>query len=255
MLDGRVIMVTGAASGIGAATARLAAAEGASLALIDLDADGIASLAGEIGVGGERPSTAVADLTTMEGAQIAVGAALERFGRLDGAVNSAGILGRTARIESHTFEEWRRILTVDLDGLFLCVQAEVRAMLESGGGSIVNVSSGAGLVGAPASSAYAAAKHGVIGLTRSVTGEHARDGIRVNAVCPAMIETPMLDDLFENSLGHSPGSRSRAESRQPMGRFGRAEEVAEANVWLLSERASYVNGVALPVDGGQLALP
>jgi NAD(P)-dependent dehydrogenase (short-subunit alcohol dehydrogenase family) len=173
-----------------------------------------------------------------------VRAAVDAFGRLDCAVNGAGILATPALIHDLDLDAWQRTLAVNLTGVFLCLQQELRVMRAQGAGSIVNVSSGGGVLGTPALGHYCASKHGVLGLTKTAAMENARSGVRVNAICPGSTDTPMLQGF----MGSSPDARKMILASAPSGRLGTAKEVAEAAVWLCSDRASYVSGESLFVD-------
>jgi NAD(P)-dependent dehydrogenase (short-subunit alcohol dehydrogenase family) len=253
ILDGRSVLITGAASGIGRATALDAHAEGAKLLLSDVDADGGEALAAEITDGGGTASFTACDVTDEAQVEALVATAVERLGGLNGAFNCAGILGTVAMTVDTEYENWKRILDVDLNGVFLCTKHELRAMLAGGGGSIVNMASAAGLIGWPGAIGYVAAKHGVVGLSKSAALEYATENIRVNALCPSYVETPMVSDLFENLLGGDQAAVDAALANHPIGRFAQAPEIAAACTWLLSDKASFVTGTAMSVDGGYTA--
>lgn len=234
-LSGRVALVTGGASGIGAATVALLRARGAVVVAADLRArDGVEAL----------------DVTDEAAVDALVTAIVERHGRLDLAANVAGTPGAYANVVDAATADWRATMAVNLDGVFFCLRAELQAMRATGGGSVVNVASSAGRMGVPGLSAYSASKHAVIGLTKSAALEVAREGIRVNAVCPGSVRTPMLrgfvggDDALLEKMGR----------RAPMGRLGESGEIAEAIVWLLSDAAGFVTGNALSPDGGVAAV-
>jgi NAD(P)-dependent dehydrogenase (short-subunit alcohol dehydrogenase family) len=247
LLDGKVVLITGAASGIGRATALEAHAEGATLLLSDVNAEQGEALASELG---ERASFAACDVTSEDEVEALIAGAVEEHGRLDGAFNCAGILGTVALTTDTPYDAWRRILEVDLNGVFLCTKHELRVMLDQGSGSILNMASAAGLIGWPGASGYVAAKHGVVGLSKAAALEFASQGIRVNAICPSYTETPMVEDLFENLLGGDKAHVEAALANHPIGRFADAKEIAAASVWLLSDKASFVTGTAMSVDGG-----
>lgn len=235
-LAGKVALVTGGASGIGAATAGLLAERGAEVVVADL-------------AGGE--GVHVLDVTDEESVDRLVDEVVETHGRLDLAANVAGISGTFANVVDAATEDWARTLRVNLDGVFFCLRAELRAMRGGGeGGAVVNVSSGAGLMGVPGLGAYAASKHAVVGLTRSAALEVAREGIRVNAVCPGSVRTPMLRGF----VGGDEDALEKMGRQSPIGRIAEPEEVAEAIVWLLSDAARYVTGDIIRTDGGIAAL-
>jgi NAD(P)-dependent dehydrogenase (short-subunit alcohol dehydrogenase family) len=234
-LAGRVALVTGGASGIGAATVELLRARGATVVVADL-------AAGE--------GVDVLDVTDEDAVDSLVAGIVDQHGRLDLAANVAGTSGVYANVAEVATSDWRATLSVNLDGLFFCLRAELRAMLVAGSGSVVNVASSAGRMGVPGLSAYSASKHAVIGLTKSAALEVARVGIRVNAVCPGSVRTPML-------RGFAGGDEELLEKmgrRAPMGRLGEPVEIAEAIVWLLSDASGFVTGNALSPDGGVAAI-
>ncbi|HXD57958.1 MAG TPA: SDR family oxidoreductase [Thermoleophilaceae bacterium] len=246
ILDGKVVLITGAASGIGRATALEAHEEGATLVLSDVNAEQGEALASELG---ERASFAACDVTNESEVEALIDGAVDAHGRLDCAFNCAGILGTVALTTDTPLDGWKRILDVDLNGVFLCTKHELRAMLDQGSGSILNMASAAGLIGWPGACGYVAAKHGVVGLSKSAALEFAAQGIRVNAICPSYVETPMVEDLFENLLGGDKAQVEAALANHPIGRFADAREIAAASVWLLSDKASFVTGTAMSVDG------
>lgn len=248
-LEGRVALVTGGASGIGRATAQVLAELGASVVIADVDDAGASETAGLIDAAG-RTAVVAADVTDEAAVERMVAFAVERFGRLDCACNVAGISVAPKPFVDHTRAEWQRVIDVDLTGVFLCMQSELRQMLEQNeGGTIVNVSSGAGVVAAPGQPHYTAAKHAVLGLTKHAAQEYARSGIRVNAVLPGQTET----EPMKAYLDAQPDGGQRLLSRMPMGRMAQPREIAESIAWLCSDASSYVNGVSLLVDGGQIA--
>lgn len=236
---GGVALVTGGASGIGAATVGLLRGAGWQVAVVDLDVTGAD---GELVV--------EADVTDPGAVDAMVASVVDRFGRLDAAVNAAGVSGAYGNIVDQSIEEWRRVLDVNLTSVFLCVQAELRRMLaqEPVGGSIVNVASAAGSMGVPGLVHYSASKHGVIGLTKTAALEVARQGIRVNAVLPGVVRTPMLQRFAGGDDGVD-----RMGRMSPLGRAAEPAEIAQAIAWLCTPAASYVTGTTLPADGGALA--
>jgi NAD(P)-dependent dehydrogenase (short-subunit alcohol dehydrogenase family) len=246
-LDGKVAIVTGGGSGIGEACAITMAARGAAVLVADLDADAAGRVADGIEGEGGRSAAQRTDVADPEAVDAMVAAAVERFGRLDIGVNNAGIGGPNAPTGDYPLDGWRTVMSVNLDGVFYCTRAEVIAMRRTGGGSIVNMASILGSVGFAGAVAYVAAKHGVLGLTKNAAVEHAGDGIRVNAVGPGFIRTPLLEEnLDEDAL-------SGIAALHPVGRLGTAQEVAELVAWLASDAASFVTGSYYAVDGGYLA--
>ena len=246
MTAGKTALVTGAGSGIGRATAILFAAEGARVVAADVRAQGIDETVAMITAAGGTALAVVADVVHAAQVDAAVAAAVDTYGRLDCAVNCAGIRGETTPLADYTDEMWAQVLAVNLTGVFNSMRAEVRAMLRTGGGAIVNVASAAAVEPTPGLAAYVASKSAVVGITRTTAGEYAAAGIRVNAVLPGRTATPMLMEYFSREAG----LEERAIAGTPMRRLGRPEEVAEANVWLCSDRASNITAVSLLVDGG-----
>ncbi len=245
----KTILITGAAGGIGRATALCCASAGASLMLSDVNADGCGETAERATELGATVHTAACDVSQAASVEKLVADTVARFGRIDGAFNNAGVEGDTANTVRWTEEAFDRTIAINLKGVWLCMKYQIPAMLASGGGSIVNTASAAGLVGSRGLSGYAASKHGVVGLSKVAAVEFSRKGVRVNAVCPGMIDTPMLDRL----LSFVKVPKETTLLQQPIGRFGEPEEIGEAVAWLLSDAASLVTGVAMPVDGGMTA--
>lgn len=246
-MEGKVALVTGAAGGIGRAAALAFARSGAAVLVSDVNRDGGRESVAMIEDAGGVAAFAACDVSNGGEVRAMVGAAVERFGGLDYAFNNAGI--NVLGDDEYEDEVWARSIGVNLTGVMLCMREESEAMLRRGGGAIVNTSSINGLVGNPGQPAYTAAKHGVIGLSRHAALRWAQAGIRVNAVCPGVIETPMTAPLVAD-----PAMRKLIDSMTPMGRMGRAEEIAEAVLWLCSDAASFVTGHALVVDGGATAI-
>lgn len=243
MVAGKVFVVTGAGSGIGEATARLLAGQGASVVVADIAADSAERVAGDIRSSGGEAVPFRADVGSAADAEALVRCAVESFGRLDGAVNNAAISQSPAKLHETTDETWRSNLTVNLSGVFYGMRAQLAHLVAHGGGSIVNTASVAGLQPVPDRSAYVATKHGVVGLTEQAAMEYIDAGIRVNAVAPGLTATSAFRSLpaeVQEAYG----------SQQPGGRPAEPEEIAEAIVFLLSDRASYVNGVILKVENG-----
>jgi 2-dehydro-3-deoxy-L-rhamnonate dehydrogenase (NAD+) len=246
-LDGKVALVTGAGSGIGEACAGLMAARGADVVASDVDGAAAERVVSEIQAAGGKAVADVTDVSDAAAVERMVGSAIARFGGLDIGVNNAGIGGPAAPTGEYPLDGWRTVIGVNLDGVFYCTRAEIVAMRERGGGSIVNMASILGAVGFPNSVAYVAAKHGVVGLTQNAALEHATENIRVNAVGPGFIRTPLLDrNLDEATLNAIAGMH-------PIGRLGTSEEVAELVAWLASDAAGFVTGSYYPIDGGYLA--
>jgi NAD(P)-dependent dehydrogenase (short-subunit alcohol dehydrogenase family) len=249
ILESKVALITGAGSGIGRATAKIFAREGARLVLVDVVEKGGQETLQMIKEGGAEAIFCKTDVSKAAEVDAAVTAAVARYGRLDCAFNNAGIGGAGRLTHEYTEEEWNRVISINLTGVWLCIKAEITQMLKQGSGAIVNTSSIMGLTGAIRVPAYTAAKHGVAGLTKAAALEYGRHGIRINAVCPAPIYTPLLMSGFEKR----PDIEQRYIRSEPRKRLGQPEEVGEAVAWLCSDRASYVTGVPMPVDGGYMA--
>jgi len=240
---GKVALVTGAASGIGRATAVAFAAEGARVAILDRTEDALRETATAIrGAGGEVQILAC-DVSHPEQVAAAIARVVERFGRLDIAFNNAGVENKAAPVAETELDEWDRILAINLRGTFVCMKHELAQMVRQGGGVIVNTSSGAGIRGVAGGAAYAASKHAIIGLTRSAALDYARQNIRVNAILPGNIETPMMDRF-------TGGDIQKAIDLEPVGRLGKPEEIADAVLWMSADLGAFVTGAAISVDGG-----
>ena len=246
---GKVALVTGGASGIGRAAALAFAREGASVVVADVDVPGGKDTARLIAADGGDAAFTKADVSRAADVKTMVAVALKIHERLDFAFNNAGVLGSGASMIDFTEDDWDEVMGVNLKGVWLCMKYQIPAMIQSGGGAIVNVSSVAGLVGSQHSPAYAASKHGVVGLTKTAALQYAPNGVRVNCVCPAAVFSPMLETL----VTRNPQVGAKLKASQPNGRFASPEEVAEVAVWLCSDAASFVTGAALPVDGGYTA--
>lgn len=246
---GQVAFITGASSGMGLATARAFAEAGAAVTLADVNADALQAAERELTAAGHRVLYARCDVADEDQVAAAVASTVETFGSLDLAYNNAGIQSPMTDAADETADVFDRVNAINLRGIWASMKHELAQMRTQGSGAIVNCSSLGGLVGLPGRAAYHASKHGVIGLTRSAALEYAPRSIRVNAICPGTIETPMVTAMIDSG----DLDRNEAAASQPIGRLGSAEEMAAAVLWLCSPGASFVVGVALPVDGGYTA--
>jgi NAD(P)-dependent dehydrogenase (short-subunit alcohol dehydrogenase family) len=248
-VDGKVALVTGGGSGIGRATALAFAREGAKVIVSDVAAEGGEETVRHIKSNGGEAMFVKADVANPVDVAAMVRKAVDTYGRLDCAFNNAGIAGQMASTADSSEDNWNRIMAINLTGVWLCMKHEISQMLAQGGGAIVNTASIAGLVGFSNAAAYVASKHGVNGLTKTAALEYAKQGIRVNAVCPGFIQTPLLDQ----ALLTQPQMGEAVVALEPVGRLGKPEEIAEAVVWLSSDAASFVTGLPMVVDGGLVA--
>jgi NAD(P)-dependent dehydrogenase (short-subunit alcohol dehydrogenase family) len=245
-LEGNVAVVTGAAMGIGRASAEVFAREGARVVVADIDVDGGHETVARIEAAGGEASFIRTDVSDRAEVWAMVQHAVDTYGGLDCAHNNAGIAAPLAKLADYPDDGWDRTLAVMLTGVYHCMKAEIPRMLERGGGAIVNTASGVGLVGYPGQAAYTASKHGVVGLTKVAALDYGSQGVRVNAICPGTARTPMVDD----AVRRDPSIDAYLKTLHPIGRIAEAAEIAEAAVWLCTPAASFVLGVALPVDGG-----
>jgi NAD(P)-dependent dehydrogenase (short-subunit alcohol dehydrogenase family) len=244
----KVAFVTGAASGIGREAALAFARKGAKVVAADISEQGNQETVHLIEDQGGQAIAVKCDVTRSEDVKAALDKTVEAFGRLDFAFNNAGIEPRNpAPTAEYEEEEWNRIIDINLRGVFLCMKHEIPLILKQGGGAIVNTSSGAGIIGIKGSPAYTAAKHGVIGLTKAAALDYAAQNIRVNAVCPGYIDTPMMGRF----TGGTDEGRAQVIAEEPIGRMGKPEEIAAAVVWLCSDAAAFMVGHAMVIDGGQ----
>jgi len=243
----KVAMVTGGASGIGLATAKAFAQAGASVVLADVNQDAVRAAAEALVAAGYQAIGIRCDVAEMDQVEAMVKETVATFGRLDAAFNNAGIQNLLTEIADATVEDYDKVMSVNLRGVWSCMKVELQHMRRQGSGTIVNCSSLGGLVGGAERATYHAAKHGVIGLTKSAALEYATRNIRVNAVCPGLIWTPMVDQMVAAGQGDAMDAMVKSV---PMGRHGRPEEIADAVLWLSSDTSSYVTGQSISVDGG-----
>ncbi len=248
-LAGRVAIVTGASAGIGRSTALLLASAGAAVVVADVDGDRGTEVATAIEEDGGRALFVEADVADDGAVAAMVDRAVSELGGLHLAFNNAGIEATATPTHEIPAETWQAVLAVNLTGVWSCMRHEIPPMLDAGAGAIVNCASVAGLVGFPGAGAYVASKHGVVGLSRAAALEYADAGLRVNSICPGVIDTEMV----ERVVAREPDLADALVASEPVGRLGRAEEVAEAVLWLCSDRSSFVTGQALAVDGGYVA--
>ncbi len=246
---GKVALVTGGGSGIGRASALALAREGAKVVISDIVVAGGEETVRMVKTAGGEAIFVQADVSKPADVEALVNKVVEVYGRLDCAFNNAGIEGQLQQTVECSEENWDRTIAINLKGVWLCMKYEIPVMLKQGGGAIVNTASVAGLVGFRGLPAYVASKHGVVGLTKTAALEYAKSGIRVNAVCPGVIHTPMVERLFREQ----PQWGEAVQALEPVARMGKPEEVAEAVVWLCSDAASFVTGLAMAVDGGMVA--
>lgn len=253
LVQGKVALVTGAAAGIGRATALRFAAEGAKVVVSDIDTEGGEETVALVAEQGGSASFMRADVSKNANVEALIQKTVDLYGSLDCACNNAGIEGMVAPTVEQTEDNYDAIMAVNAKGTFLCLRAEISEMAKGEGGAIVNLASIAGLIGFAGLSPYTASKHAVNGLTKNAAIEYGNQGIRVNSVCPGGIDTRMLDSLAEQSTGGEMGSHEMLDPLHPIGRIGTPEEVAALIVWLCSPSAAFVTGANIPVDGGYVA--
>jgi NAD(P)-dependent dehydrogenase (short-subunit alcohol dehydrogenase family) len=252
LLQNKTIIVTGAGGGIGRDACLVLAKAGANVVVTDIASDRGHETAEAIASAGLSARFFPADLASEADIQALVEYAVSTFGKLDGAFNNAGVEQCALPLHQLSLQQWERAIRIDLTSVFLCIKHEVIAMMRSGGGAIVNTASSLGQVAIPNASEYVSAKHGVVGLTRAAAAEYGSQGIRVNAVLPGIVLTPMISRLVSDPQFKAFFEKVR--ERHPIGRFGEPREIGEAVTWLLSGAASFVNGADLAVDGGYLAV-
>lgn len=241
--NGKVAFITGAASGIGRATAVAFAAEGARVAILDRSAEALRDTEAAVRKAGGEVLAIACDVSEPAQVEAAVARTVEAFGRLDIAFNNAGVENKASPVAEIELDEWDRILDINLRGTFLCMKHELAQMVRQGGGVVVNTSSGAGIRGVAGGAAYAASKHAIIGLTKSAALDYAKSNIRVNAILPGNIETPMMDRF-------TGGDIQKAIDLEPVGRLGKPEEIADAVLWMSADLGAFVTGASISVDGG-----
>src|SRR5579872_526573 len=247
LLAGKSAIITGGGSGIGRAAATIFAREGARLIIADVAEEGGRQVVEMIRDKGGEAQFQKCDVAKAADVAALIASAVKAYGRLDCAFNNAGIGGKQRKTADYDEEEWDRIMNVNLKGVWLCMRAEIKQFLAQGSpGAIVNTASAAGLIASHSMPAYTAAKHGVVGLTKCAAIEYARTGIRINDVCPGIIDTPLVADM----VAQVPKLAGRLDGLEPVGRKGRPEEIAEAVAWLCSDRASFVTAASISVDGG-----
>ena len=247
---GKVVLVTGAASGIGRAIALAFGRAGACVVVADISIEGGHATAGMIVENGGKALFVQCNVTRALEVEALVEKTINYYGRLDIAVNNAAVDEEHHPLADTDDEQFDRIMNVNVKGVWLCMKYQLRRMLAQGGGAIVNMAGVAGLVGSPNHAVYGASKHAVVGLTKSAAAEYAREGVRINVLCPAAVKTPMLARAIERD----PGIEKKLKAAHPMGRFAEAGEIAQAALWLCSDMASYVNGHEMVIDGGYTAV-
>src|SRR3954449_10332339 len=241
--EGKIAFITGAAGGIGQATAVAFGNEGAKVVVIDRTDDALQETVAQLKAAGAEVLAQACDVSRPDQVEAAVAQAVKAFGRIDCAFNNAGVENKAAPLHEIELEEWDRILNINLRGTFICMKHEIAQMLSQGGGVVVNTSSGAGIRGVAGGASYAASKHALIGMTKSAALDYAKQKIRVNAVLPGNIATPMMDRFTDGDI-------QKAVDLEPVGRLGKPEEIAEAVLWMCSDLGGFVTGASIVVDGG-----
>lgn len=249
IFENKVALVTGGSFGIGRATAIAFAKQGAKIAVADWKEDKNQETLKQIGKAGSEGIFIRCDVSKSQEVKAMMSKIITKYGKLDFAFNNAGIEGSMASVHECSEENWDKTISVNLKGVWLCMKYEIPQMLKQGKGVIVNTSSVAGLIGFANLPAYVSSKHAIVGLTKTAALENAKTGIRVNAVCPGVIQTAMIDRI----TGKDKAAEKQYEGMEPVGRMGKPEEIAEAVTWLCSDAASFITGVALPADGGWMA--
>ncbi|MGI8925085.1 MAG: SDR family NAD(P)-dependent oxidoreductase [Tepidiformaceae bacterium] len=248
-IDGKVAIITGAASGMGRASAHLFAAEGARLLLADINGEACEAVAAEVRSSGANAIAVRVDVSDPPAVESMVQAAVDAYGTLDILFNNAGIEGPSARLTEVSCEDWDRVIAVNLKGVFLGMKYGLPAMVAGGGGSIINTASAVGLVGWPGAAAYSASKGGVVIITKTAAIEYASRNVRVNAICPGIVHTPMVDRI----TGGSDEAIERMRRAQPIARVGQPQDIAQMALFLASDESTFITGAAIPVDGGLTA--
>ncbi len=249
--NNKVVLITGAGSGIGRVTAHAFAKEGGTVVVSDINEKGGIETVQQIIAAGGKATFFKANVADFEEVQKMVDYTVEQFGKLDIAINNAGIGGLPSRTVDHSLENWDKVMAINSTGVFYCMKAEIKQMLQQGSGAIVNTSSIAGLRGLPNNIAYVASKHAVVGMTKTAAMEYARKNIRINAICPVFTVTPLFNPEVMDQL--STGLSEKLKAGIPMKRFADPTEMANTILWLCSDKASFVTGHAMPVDGGLTA--
>ena len=249
--ENKVVLITGAASGIGEVAAKMYAAEGAKVVVGDVNEEGGRETVTAIEDSGGTAMFVKVNVARYEDVENLIKQTVETYGRIDVGVNNAGIGGKVGRTAEADIEDWDRVMAINATGVFYCMKLELQEMLKQGGGCIINTSSIAGLRGLPSNLAYSASKHAVVGMTKTAAMEYARHKIRINAICPVFTISPLFQPAFFDKI--SPGLSDKLKQSIPMKRFGQPEEIARVMLWLASEQASFVTGQAFPVDGGLTA--